>query len=222
MATTIQNASFVPDYSEDATKTGESKLNQLPEGIQSTHSDETIARLLDILSSHVAQQGAINAELLKAKQEEKDDTLSSGPLSRSTMNALARGQFININVAFDRDISKLRVATSFKQKDFSKPREPDEMNFMDYILALSKLSTLYSEFGQTNIGLQTVKLITAALVESASKTRKSIIAACERVRRTTTHPGCSWNSDSLASAESRAILVQLPIPRNSQTNGSIR
>ena len=50
----------------------------------------------------------------------------------------------------------------------------------------------------------------------ASKTRKSIIAACERVRRTTTHPGCSWNSDSLASAESRAILVQLPIPRHSQ------
>ena len=136
--------------------------------------------------------------------------------ARSTMNALARGQFVNINVTFDRDISKLRVATSFKQKDFSKPREPDEMNFMDYILALSTLSTLYSDFGQTNIGLQTEKLITAALVESASKTRKSIIAACERVRRTTTHPGCSWNSDSLASAESRAILLQLPIPRHSQ------
>ena len=85
-----QNASFVPDYSEDATKTGESKINQLPDGTQSTHSDETIARLLDILSSHVAQQGAINAELLKAKQEEKDDTLSSGALSRSTLNALAR------------------------------------------------------------------------------------------------------------------------------------
>ena len=79
------------------------------------------------------KQGAINAELLKAKQQGEDDTLSSGPLSRSTMNALARGQFININVTFDRDISKLMVATSFKQKDFSKPHEPDEMNFMDYI-----------------------------------------------------------------------------------------
>ena len=50
-----------------------------------------------------------------------------------------------------------------------KPQGADDLDFSDYLICLTKLSSMYLQAGHANLGLQTVHLMQAALVESATK-----------------------------------------------------
>ena len=130
-------------------------------------------------------------------------------MTKQAKQAIKKGEWVPILCLVDEDIAKLRCSMAFSRREYKRPRHGDELDFHDYLCCLTKLSTLYSEAGQQNLAMQTTKLVHAALVESASKTRASVIRACERLRKQTTSPSVNWDSDSLERHDIRVLLEDL-------------
>ena len=87
------------------------------------------------------------------------------------------------------------------------------MDFFDFIMCLMRLARLYHEHGQTNLGFQVYNLVHIAIIESATKSRASIIRASERLRRYYTSPICKWESESLYRADIRSLLEPVSAKR---------
>ena len=144
---------------------------------------------------------------LASRQQEVDGEV--GVLSKQHKQAVKKGEWVPITCLFDEDIAKLRSSMVYSRREYKRPREGDQMDFNDYLSCLAKLGVLYAEAGQANLAIQTMKLMRAALNESASKTKVSIIRACERLRKKTRHD-VVWGSDSLGRHDVQVLLEDIP------------
>ena len=118
-------------------------------------------------------------------------------------------EFVNIMVVFDDDVAVLRCSNAPKPRHYRRPTRPEEMDFLDYLMCLLRLIGKHREAGQSHLAAQVVNLALAAALESATKTRQSVIRACERVRRHSTAPEVVWDHDSLNRGDVRSMLEPL-------------
>ena len=160
------------------------------------------------------------AELSSERMEEKVDEAKLAMVNRTrVMRAAQDGSYFPLLLVNDVDIGKVRCRSAPTQKEYRRPRDVEEMDFNDFLLAMCKAASVYYEAGQRGLAMQTVNLMQAALVESASKTRVSVMRACERVRMLTTTGTVKWDSDSLNRLEVRVLLD--PLQQRRRTAGSV-
>lgn len=159
----------------------------------------TDSAILEAILSNMRAQTLINKQLA-----------SSGETTpKQIQGACRRGEFINVMAVFDEDVAVLRCSCAPKPRHYRRPTRPEEMDFLDYLMCLLRLSGKYRDAGQTHLASQVVNLALAAALESATKTRQSIIRACERVRRQSTTPDVKWDHDSLNRGDVRSMLEPL-------------
>ena len=172
--------------------------------------DRGFAQVLELISEQLKSQTEINRELVQSKADKDDDNV--GSLPKSVIKAIIRGEYVSALALYDDDIARMRCSNApFAQREFKRPTRVDEMDFYDYTMCLMRLARLYHEHGQANLGFQVYNLVHIAMTESATKTRISIIRACERLRRYYTSPICKWENDSLYKVDIRSLLE--PITR---------
>lgn len=156
----------------------------------------------------MTRQVELNSDLLEehaALDESKITMINMGKVLKAAQN----GQYFPLLFLNDVDIGRLRCRSAPTPKVYRRPREVEEMDFHDFLLAMCKAASIYYEVGQQRLAIQTVNLMQAALVESASKTRASVMRACERVRMNSTSEMARWDSDSLNRREIRVLLDPL-------------
>ena len=155
----------------------------------------------EVILKSLKAQALINQRLAKQGELEGE----GAGMTKQAKQAIKKGEWIPITCMFDEDIAKLRCSMAFSWREYKRPRQGDDMDFNDYLICLAKLSVAYAEAGHANLAIQTTKLMQAAIVESASKTKVSV-SACERLRKQSTSVNVNWDSDSLGRHDIRVLL----------------
>ena len=124
---------------------------------------------LDRLASSIDTQ-AKTAQLAMDRADESKEAALPGTLPTKVTRALNGGSFVSILACWDKDVAKERATSSF-DKSLRTPKAADEMEWNDWMLAMTTLSRRYEEFGQANLAKQIINLITGALIASATDPR---------------------------------------------------
>ena len=165
----------------------------------------SISPILEALLKSIKAQTTFNQRLAQVQ----DTDVEAATLTKQCKQAIKRAEWVSVLLLMDSDIARLRCTSAPDPRVYKKPQGADDLDFSDYLICLTKLSSMYLQAGHANLGLQTVHLMQAALVESATKTRVSVIRACERLRKQTTGPNVVWDSDSLNRSDVRVLLEPL-------------
>lgn len=180
--------------------------------VQTGRRDTENAFLLAVNSMAEAakQQVKLSRALVEAQNKEQSDTNFEGCLPPSIIKKAKKGQFISILDVFDIEISKLRLESKgFSVKLYRKPASLDNVDMEDFCLAMSKIGSLYAEYGQINLCTQILALLGSVYKLTATHQRLSVMKAIERLRSFTTKPDVTWTFDSVFTGDFRSLLRPL-------------
>ena len=171
-------------------------------------------------SELMATQAAGMKLLLDKKGEAIDDNDHLGSISNAATRAAKDGKYVNLLAVWDKEVAARRAE---KVGRIHSVKQVKEMDWSDWTLAMLKLADLYRSSGQTNLAAQVLVLLTAAMTESATKSRQSVMAACEHYRKYETRSSAVWGPDPMGSQWCRPILCDIVLrggyPKKKPTMG---